>query len=170
METDREMTIKKYLEKLIRGWIPKDSVAVYPHAMPKPIWWKPLWSTAWVFTVVLGVVCFVALRIPILYQIIIGGYLAIIGFAAAVYSIIKPSFINRATYVFVGMTTLGLLLSVAYIFLLEHYMAAWLSGWFNLIVIVGIQIAGGIVVDLIGKQRNYQALPFGFDDNAQAHA
>ena len=154
------MTLKEYLEKRIRGWIPKDSVAVYPHALQKPIWWKPFWSAAWVFTVVLGVVGFVALRIPIFYQIIIGGYLGIIGFAAAFYSIIKPSFINRATYIFLGMTTLGLLLSVAYTFLLGEYTVAWLSGWFNLTIIVGIQIVGGIVCDLIGSRRNYQQLPF----------
>jgi hypothetical protein len=161
------MNAKKGLENRIRGWIPKDPVVLYAHKMPKPIWWKPFWSAAWVFTEVLGLVGFLALRIPIWYVSIIGGYLGIIGFAAAFYSAIKPSFINRATYIFLGMTTLGLLLSVAYTFLLGHYTTAMLSGWFNLIVIIGIQIAGGIVGDLIGKQRNYQQLPLGFDDNAQ---
>jgi hypothetical protein len=110
---------------------------------------------------------FLALGIPLWYVSIIGGYLAILGFAAAFYSIIKHSSINRAMYIFVGMTTLGLLLSVAYTFLLGHYTTTWLSGWFNLMVIVGIQIAGGIGGGLIGKQRSYQELPLGFHDNAQ---
>jgi hypothetical protein len=161
------MNVKRSLENRIRGWLPKDPVVLYAHKMQRPTWWKPFWSAAWVFTEVLGIVGFLALRIPIWYVGIIGGYLAIIGFAAAFYSAIKPSSINRAAYIFVGMTTLGLLLSAAYTFLLGHYTTAWLSGWFNLIVIVGIQIAGGIVGDLIGKQRNYQQLPLGFDDNAQ---
>ncbi len=98
---------------------------------------------------------------------IIGGYLAILGFAAAFHGIVKRSSINRAVYILLGMTTLGLLLSVAYTFLFGPYATAWLSGWFNLIVIVGIQIAGGIVGDLIGKQRSYQELPIGFEDKEQ---
>jgi hypothetical protein len=161
------MNAKRRLKHRIHGWIPKDSVAVYQCTPTRPTWWKSFWSAAWVYTLVLGLVGFLALRIPLWYVSVIGGYLAIIGSVAALYSLIKHSSISRVLYIFLGMTTFGLLLSVAYTFLLGHYATAWLSGSFNLIVIIGIQIAGGVVGDLIGKQRNYQALPLGFDDNAQ---
>ena len=161
------MNLRQYLQKFIQGWLPNQHPVVLAKKMSKPIWWKPFWSIAWIYTEILGIVGFLVLRIPIWYVGIIGGYLGIIGVSAAFYSVIKHSSMNRATYILVGMTTLGLLLSVTYTFMLGHYTIAWLSGWFNLIIIVGIQIAGGVVGGLIGKQRDYQTLPIGFDDIAQ---
>lgn len=158
------MKSKKTLGNRVRGWFPKDSVAVYQCTTMRPTWWRPFWSTVVIFTEVLGIAGFLALRIPIWYVSVIGGYLPILGFTVALYSIRKYSSLNRVAYIFVGMTTLGLHLSVAYTFLLGHYTTMWLSGWFNLIVIIGIQIAGGVVGGLIGKQRNYQELPLGFED------
>jgi MFS family permease len=149
----------RYLEKRIRGWLPKDSVALYLHKMPKPSWRRPLWIATWILTIVLGIIGFVALHTPPLQQVIIGLILAFVCIGIAYYIRVKPSFTNRALYILLGITSLGFLLSVAYAFLLGRCVTGWLLGWFNIIVIIGILIAGGFVGDWIGKRRNYQQLP-----------
>ena len=153
------MNPKKYLEKIFRGWLPKEYSVVLGQKTSKPIRWRPLWIATWILTIVLGIIGFVALRTPILHQMIIGLFLGLICFGSAIYIRVKPSFTNRALYILLGITSLGFLLSVAYEFLLWRYVAGGLLGWFNIIVIIGILIAGGFVGDWIGKLRNHQQLP-----------
>jgi hypothetical protein len=153
------MNLLRYLEKRIQGWLPKEHVVVLGQKTSKPIWWRPLWIASWILTMVLGIIGFVALRAPILHQMIIGLFLGLICFGAAICIRVKLSFTNRAVYILLGITSLGFLLSVAYEFLLRRYVAGGLLGWFNIIVIIGILIAGGFVGDWIGKRRNYQQLP-----------
>jgi hypothetical protein len=143
-------------ENCIKGWLPKDSVAVYPHPTSKSIWWKSLWTATWVFTVVLGIISYVALRTPLLQQVIIALFLVLVCIATEIYIHIKPSSTNRGVYVLVGITSLGFLLSVAYEFLLWRYVTGWPLGWFNIVAIIGILTAGGFVGDWIGKRGNYQ--------------
>jgi hypothetical protein len=149
----------RYLEKRIRGWLPKEYSVVLRQKTSKPIWWRPLWIATWILTIVLGIIGFVALRTPILHQMIMGLFLGLICFGAAICIRVKPSFTNRVLYILLRITALGFLLSVAYEFLLWRYVAGGLLGWFNIIVIIGILIAVGFVGDWIGKLRNYQQLP-----------
>jgi hypothetical protein len=143
----------------IKGWLPKEYSVVLGQKTSKPMWWRPLWIVTWILTIVLGIIGFVALRTPILHQMIIGLFLGLICFGAAICIRVKPSFTNRALYILLGITSLGFLLSVAYEFLLRRYVAGWPLGSFNIIVIIWILIAGGFVGDWIGKRRSYQQLP-----------
>jgi len=133
---DGIMNPKKYLENRIRGWLPKEHPVVLGQKTLKPIWWRPLWIATWILTVVLGIIGFVALSTPILHQMIIGLFLGLICFSAAICIRVKPSFTNRALYILLGITSLGFLLSVAYEFLLGRYVTGWPLGWFNIIAII----------------------------------
>jgi hypothetical protein len=75
----------------------------------------------------------------------------------AYYVRVKPSFrINRAMYVLLGVTPFSFVISVVYAVSLGRYVTGWLTGWSNIIVIIGILITGAFVGDGIGKRRNYQ--------------
>ena len=150
------MNAKKSLESRIRGWIPKDSVTLRLHKMPKPMWWKPLWISLLIVTIATAILSFFTLHMP-LQQLIIGTVVAFVAIGFAYYIRIKPSFkANRALYVLLGITPFGFVLSVAYAVFLGRYVTGWLMGWFNIIVTIGILITGAFIGDWIGKRRNYQ--------------
>jgi hypothetical protein len=140
----------KYFEglgKRIQGWLPKDSVKVYLHKISKSVWWRPLWITVVILTIASGILTFFALHLPF-QQVIIGTASALVCIGIAYHIRVKPSFkVNRALYVLLEITPFGFVISVAYAALLGRYVTGWLLGWFNIIVIIGILIAGGFVGD-----------------------
>jgi len=150
------MTLKKHLQQIIRGWLPKNSVTTYLHKTSKPIWWKPLWIAILILTIASGIIGYFALYIP-LQQVIIGLVLAFVCIGIAYYIRVKPSIkVNRALYILLGITPFGFVVSVAYAVFLGRYVTGWLMGWFNIIVTIGILITGAFIGDWIGKRRNYQ--------------
>jgi hypothetical protein len=146
----------KYLEERIRGWVLKDSVKVCLRKISKPVWWRPLWTTVVILAIASGILAFFVLHMPF-QQVVTGTAFAFVCIGIAYYIRVKPSFkVNRALYVLLGITAFGFVVTAAYAVLLGRYVTSWLLGWFNIIVIVGILIAGGYVGDWIGKRRNYQ--------------
>ena len=151
--------IKKYLENHVRGWLPKKPNFALAHKMSKPRWWRPLWIVSLLGIIISGLVLFLSGYVP-LERMIFGLVLAFLCVGVAYYIRVRPSMkVNRALYVLLGITPFGFVISVAYAVFLGRYVTGWLMGWFNIIVTIGILIAGGFIGDWIGKQRNYQ-LPF----------
>jgi len=158
------MGLKKQLERRICGWLPKEpnlpsskvKMADAKTKAPKPRWWRPLWIAVVILTLASGILSFFVLHMP-LQHAVIWTVVAFVCIGFAYYIRVRPSFrINRALYILLGITPFGFVISVAYAVFLGRYVTGWLMGWFNIIVIVGILIAGGIVGDWIGKRRNYQ--------------
>jgi hypothetical protein len=52
-------TLKKHLETLVRGWLPKEHPVLLAQKMPKPIWWRPLWITVVILTIASGILGFI---------------------------------------------------------------------------------------------------------------
>ena len=150
------MKRKIIVEKLIRGWLPKELVLAYAHKASKPSWWKPLWIVSTLGIIVSGLVLFLSGFVP-LETMIMGLFFAFLCLGVAYYIRVKPSIsINRALYTLLGITPFCFVLSVAYAVFLGRYVTGWLMGWFNIIVTIGILTTGAFIGDWIGKRRNYQ--------------
>jgi hypothetical protein len=123
---------------------------------PKPRWWKPLWITILFLTIASGFVSYFLFNVS-LERTVSAVALTFFCIGIAYYIRVKPSIrINRALYILLGITPLGFILSVAYAFFIGRYVTGWLWGWFNIIVTIGILIAGAFIGDWIGKRRSYQ--------------
>ncbi len=150
------MNVKKILENRIRGWLPKDYGFAFAQKMSKPIWWKPLWIATVLLTVASGVIGYFVFQVP-LERVALALFLTFFCIGIAYYIRVKPSIkVNRALYILLGITPLGFVLSVAYVFFIGRYVTGWLWGWFNIIVTIGILIAGAFIGDWMGKRRNYR--------------
>jgi hypothetical protein len=122
----------------------------------KPHWWKPLWISILLLTLVSGVIGYFILHVPV-ERVTSALVLTFVCIGIAYYIRVKPSIrVNRALYILLGITPMGFALSVAYVLVIGRYMTDWLGGWFNLIVTVGILIIGAFIGDWIGKKRGYQ--------------
>ena len=122
----------------------------------KPRWWKPLWIAVLLTTIASGVVGYFLLHV-LVERAVSAVALAFVCIGIAYYIRVRPSMrVNRALYILLGITPLGFVLSVAYVFFAGRYVTGWLGGWFNIIVTVGILITGAFKGDWIGKRRNYR--------------
>jgi hypothetical protein len=152
------------LVSFIRGWLPKEpnlpsnnvQVAGAKTKFPKPGWWKLLWITTTLLTIASGFVIYFLLNVP-LERTVNTVALTFFCIGIAYYIRVRPSIkVNRALYILLGITPLGFVLSVAYAFFIGRYVTGWLWGWFDILVTIGILIAGGLIGDWVGKRRNYQ--------------
>lgn len=122
---------------------------------PKPRWWKSLWIATLVLTMASGAIGFF-LHIP-LERVAFLLFLTFFCIGIAYYIRDKPSTkVNRALYILLGITPLGFILSVVYAFFIGSHVTGGLGGWFNIMVTIGILIAGAFIGDWIGKKRNYR--------------
>jgi hypothetical protein len=150
---------------MFRGWFPKEpkmpkaklKMAEAKVSKPKPWWWKPLWIITVLLTVVSGVAIYFFSDISILRAV---GALALsllcIGFAY--YIRVRPSMrVNRAIYILIGITPIGLVLALTSVFTLNRTLLLNKSGtWpIELLCIVACFGVGALIGDWIGKRRGY---------------
>ena len=82
---------------------------------PKPWLWKPLWIVTLLATIVSGVACFFLLDVS-LARAVAGVTLTFICISFAYYIRVRPFLtVNRALYIFLGITPLGFILMMLYI-------------------------------------------------------
>jgi TctA family transporter len=144
------------IKERIRGWLPKEYNFAFAQKMSKPTWWKPLWIATVLLTVASGVIGYFVLQVP-LERVALALFLTFFCIGIAYYVRVKPSIkVKRTLYILLGITPLGFVLSVAYAFFVGRYVTGWLWGWFNIIVTIGILIAGAFIGDWTGKRRDCQ--------------
>jgi hypothetical protein len=107
--------------------------------------------TVLILTIASGILAFFPFHM-LFQQVVTGTASAFVCIGIAYYIRVKSSFkVNRTLYALLGITPFGFIASVVYTVLLGGYGAGWLLGWFNIIVIIGILIAGGFVGDWMGR-------------------
>jgi hypothetical protein len=158
------LNLKKYLERRIRGWLPKEpnlprdriKTTDVKTKIPKPRWWNAVWIGTVLAIIASGIIFYFTFHTT-LERLILEFFLIFLCVGIAYYIRIKPSIrINKIVYVLLGISPFGFSLSVGYAFFIGRYVTGWLMGWFNIIVTVGILITGGLIGDWIGRRRNYQ--------------
>jgi ABC-type uncharacterized transport system permease subunit len=148
----------RYLEKRIRGLLPKSSILTRTHRIEKPRWWRPLWIASLLGIIISALVLFLSGYVP-LERMILGLVISFFCIGVAYYIRVKPSMkVNRALYVLLGITPIGFSL---WMVLALSGLGRWLTnmvgafpsliiGW---VVCLGI---GALIGDWLGKRRNYQ--------------
>ncbi len=159
------MSIKNRLQSLIRGWLPKEpnmqknrlKMAESKVSKPMPWWWRPLWVISIIVTVVSGVVAYFVLDIT-LVRAVAAFVLCILGIGVAYYIRVRPSFkINRAVYVLIGITPIGLIMWFVSSFVFNRVIITAASGSSALFYVSGAVClsVGALIGDWIGKRRSY---------------
>jgi hypothetical protein len=159
------MTLKKRLESVIHGWFPKEpkmprdkvKMAETKVSKPKPWWWTPLWITTVIVTIVSGVVAYFLFDTTRLRAV--GGLsLSLLCIGVAYYIRVRPSMrINRAVYILIGITPIGIILWFICSFILNRVIITSASGTLPLFLASGAVCigVGALIGDWIGKRRNY---------------
>jgi hypothetical protein len=159
------MNPKKYLETLIRGWLPKEpnlsskkvTVAEAETQVPKPRWWRPLWAASLTIAVVFVVINYFIFHYSL--SSVIGALaIALLGIGAAYYIRVRPSLkVNRVVYICLGFGV-GWVGWVIYAFSGVGRLATDTIGVWPALIIsdVVFYVAGALIGDWIGKRRNYQ--------------
>jgi len=158
------MNPKRYLNR-IRGWFPKEpnmprnklKMAETKVSKPKPWWWTPLWITTVIVTIVSGVVAYFLFDTTILRAV--GGLaLTLLCIGVAYYIRVRPSMrINRAVYILIGITPIGVILWFICSFILNRVIITSASGTLPLFLASGAVClgVGALIGDWIGKRRGY---------------
>ncbi len=126
---------------------------------PRPRWWRPLWLAVLVMTAISIAVSFFIQRVPL--EIVLGAAaLTFLMIGIAYYIRIRPSMkVNRAIYIWIGITPIGFGLWIVFIVLsgVGLFLTTHLGPGPGLIVglIVPLTI-GAFIGDWIGKRRNYR--------------
>jgi hypothetical protein len=150
------MTLKKRLEKFIRGWLPKETDFALAHKTVKPRWWRPLWIVTVLGPIVSGLVSFLIFNVP-LERVIAFLFFAFASLGFAYYIRVRPSIkVNRAVYIILGISPIGFGLSLAWMFTIGRYIIHLLGIWGFLIGLIVPCTIGAFIGDRIGKRRNYQ--------------
>jgi hypothetical protein len=125
---------------------------------PKPRWWKPLWITTLLLTIVSGFLIYFLLSVS-LERTVSAVAFTFFCIGIAYYIRAKPSVkVNRAIYILLGISPIGFGLWILYVlsgigmFITTHF-----GTWVSLIIGFTLPYAiGAFIGDWIGKKRNYQ--------------
>jgi len=127
--------------------------------MPKPSWWAPIWLFCVAFVVAAGIALYtypMNLLVLNFYEAIA---LAFVFLGFACYFRVRPNIkVNRAMYVLLGITPIGLFLMIAYALSgLIEFMLDNLGLWPSFIIdVTAPYIIGAFIGDWIGKKRGYR--------------
>jgi len=166
-----KMSIKNRFEAFLRGWLPKEpnmpknkiQLANAKVSKPKPWWWKPLWVSAILVTIIFAGVSFLFLDIPLL-SVIAGVAATALGMGFSYYIRVRPSLnVNRAIFIFLGISPIGFVLWIISTYVLNKVIVTIASGTPALFLATGAVslTVGGLIGDWIGKKRHY-ILPLSF--------
>jgi len=158
------MNPKRYLNR-IRGWFPKEpsmprdklKMAETKVSKTKPWWWKPLWIVTVLATIASTVAGYFLLDVP-LERAVGGVALTFLCIAFAYYIRVRPSMrINRAVYILIGITPIGIILWFICSFILNRVIITSASGTLPLFLASGAVClgVGALIGDWIGKRRGY---------------
>jgi len=159
------MNLKKYLEKRIHGWLPKEpnlpsnkvKMSEAKTKVTKPRWWKPLWMALVAIAVIFGVINYFLFHYP-LSSVIGGMAITLLGIGAAYYIRVRPSMkVNRVVYICLGLG-IGWVMWIIYAI---TGVGRWVTDTFGVwpSLIIGFAVfytIGALIGDWIGKRRNYQ--------------
>ena len=159
------MSIKNRFEAFLRGWLPKEpnmqknrlKMAESKVSKPMPWWWRPLWVISIIATVVSGVVTYFVLDTTLL-RAVAAFVLCLLCIGIAYYIRIRPSLtINRAVYVLIGITPIGISMWFVFSFVFNRVIITAASGSSALFYVLGVVClsAGALIGDWIGKRRHY---------------
>lgn len=154
------MSLKRYLETLIRGWLPKKPILKSFQRInaSRPSWWKPLWVAILVSIIAFGYAGYFLSYISF-EKTLVGIALAFFFTGIAYYIRVKPSMkVNRAIYILIGISPIGFGLWLALaISGLGIMLTSYLGVWPSLIIGFTVPyIMGAFIGDWIGKRRNYR--------------
>lgn len=124
--------------------------------MVRPWWWRPLWISTIIITLILGLFNYLFLHFP-LDKVITYIIVTIILISFAYYIRIRPSMrVNRAIYILLGITPIGFIIWVAYALLVARYVNEIFGSNASLIITIIIYLFGAYIGDRIGRWRNYE--------------
>jgi hypothetical protein len=99
--------------RLIRGWLPKESIETGSHKPAKPWWWKPIWGIGLAGIVVMSLAEYFYQGV-VLGTVMGGVALTLVLFGSSYYIRVRPNLtVNRAIWLFFGFSPIGFLLFVA---------------------------------------------------------
>jgi hypothetical protein len=162
------MNVKKRLETLIRGWLPKEDnvprdklkMAETEVSKTKPWWWKPLWLVTMLAAIASAATGFFLFDVP-LTRAIRAVVLTFLGLSIAYYIRVRPSItVNRAVYIIFGASATGLTVQFGTALIIA---ATGLPPPINFLGFLGFvilfmitpNVIGAFIGDWIGKRRNY---------------
>jgi hypothetical protein len=126
-------------------------------AASRPRWWGPLWAFCVISLIVYGLFSYFYLHLPLQHVFEIAAVtFALLG--VAYYVRVKPSIrINRALYILLGISPIGLGLSAFYAFIFGAYAVKYLGVWSHFIILFTVPyVIGAFIGDWIGKKRDYR--------------
>jgi hypothetical protein len=143
--------------KLIRGWLPKESIETGSHGAARPWWWKPMWGIGLVGIVVVALVGYLYQGVS-LGTVMEGVALTLVLFGASYYIRVRPHLtVNRAIWLFFGFSPIGFLLFAAEAIAMKPFINIGSLPDPLAIPALVIPFALGIYLgNWIGKRRDYR--------------
>ncbi len=121
-------------------------------------WWTLYWLTLLTVTGALAVSYYFFLGIPL--ELVVGASgLVLLGLASAYYLRTRhhDRRVNRAIYILMGITPIGLVLWLVWAVAVTRYITLWLGAWGSVILWFTIPfIVGALIGDIIGEKRKYR--------------
>jgi hypothetical protein len=126
---------------------------------PRSRWWRPLWLAVLLLTAILIAMSYFIQQIPL--ETVLGtAALTFLMIGIAYYIRIRPSMkVNRAIYIWIGITPIGFALWIVFIVLsgVSRFLTTYLGPELGFVIgIIAPLTIGALVGDWIGKRRNYR--------------